>query len=120
MKLNKDEIYKLLDEGKGDEIVQETRGWDENKGVTFSQRKKENANDYRYFPDPDLPKLFLNKIFDIEKMRSELPELPEDLILLVVNSNPRFALRNLLLVQTLTMLSDRINQLTLMRELQNV
>jgi len=70
-------MAKLLDDGKGDEIVQETRGWDENKQSTFSQRKKENANDYRYFPDPDLPKLFLNKVFDIEKMRSELPELPE-------------------------------------------
>jgi aspartyl-tRNA(Asn)/glutamyl-tRNA(Gln) amidotransferase subunit B len=67
----------LLDAGKGNEIVQETRGWDENKQSTFSQRKKENANDYRYFPDPDLPKLFLNKIFDIKKMRNELPELPE-------------------------------------------
>lgn len=66
----------LLDEGKGSEIVQETRGWDENKQSTFSQRSKENANDYRYFPDPDLPKLYLSKIFDIEKMRSELPELP--------------------------------------------
>jgi len=71
-------MAKLLDEGKGDEIVQETRGWDEVKQATFSQRKKENANDYRYFPDPDLPKLFLSKIFDIEKMRSELPELPEE------------------------------------------
>jgi aspartyl-tRNA(Asn)/glutamyl-tRNA(Gln) amidotransferase subunit B len=70
-------MSKLLDEGKGSEIVQETRGWDEVKQSTFSQRKKENANDYRYFPDPDLPKLFLNKIFDIEKMRSDLPELPE-------------------------------------------
>lgn len=57
---------------------------------------------------------------DAEYFLAELPELPEDLILRVVNSNPRFALRNLLLVQTLTMLSDRINQLALMRELQNV
>ena len=57
---------------------------------------------------------------DVEYFLAELPELPEDLILLVVNSNPRFALRNLLLVQTLAMLSDRINQLALMRELQNV
>ncbi len=67
----------LLDDDKGSEIVQETRGWDENKQSTFSQRKKENANDYRYFPDPDLPKLFLSKIFNIEKMREGLPELPE-------------------------------------------
>ena len=67
----------LLENGKENEIVQETRGWDENKQSTFSQRSKENANDYRYFPDPDLPKLFLSKIFDINKMRSELPELPE-------------------------------------------
>ena len=59
-------------------------------------------------------------IGDAEYFLAELPELPEDLILLVVNSNPRFALRNLLLVQTLAMLSDRINQLALMRELQNV
>ena len=67
----------LLESGKGNEIVQETRGWDENKQLTFFQRSKENANDYRYFPDPDLPKLFLSKIFDIEKMKKELPELPE-------------------------------------------
>lgn len=71
-------MTELLESGKGSEIVQETRGWDENKQSTFSQRKKENANDYRYFPEPDLPKLFLNKIFNIEKMSSELPELPEE------------------------------------------
>ena len=70
-------MSELLDAGRGNEIVQETRGWDENKQSTFSQRSKENANDYRYFPDPDLPKIFLSKIFDIKKMRSELPELPE-------------------------------------------
>jgi aspartyl-tRNA(Asn)/glutamyl-tRNA(Gln) amidotransferase subunit B len=66
----------MLAEGKT--IVQETRGWDENKNETFSQRKKENAHDYRYFPDPDLPKMYLHKLFDIEKMRAELPELPWD------------------------------------------
>jgi aspartyl-tRNA(Asn)/glutamyl-tRNA(Gln) amidotransferase subunit B len=66
----------LLDAGKGTDIVQETRGWDENKQSTFSQRSKENANDYRYFPDPDLPKLYLNKAFDIEKLKKELPEIP--------------------------------------------
>lgn len=68
----------LIEEGKKDEIIQETRGWDEFKQSTFSQRTKENANDYRYFPDPDLPKLFLSKIFDINKLREELPELPQD------------------------------------------
>jgi len=70
-------MSELLDKGEGDKIVQETRGWDENKQSTFSQRKKENANDYRYFPDPDLPKLYLSKIFDIEELRKGLPELPE-------------------------------------------
>jgi aspartyl-tRNA(Asn)/glutamyl-tRNA(Gln) amidotransferase subunit B len=68
----------LLEAGKGDEIVQETRGWDEGKQQTFSQRKKENANDYRYFPDPDLPKLFLSQIFDIDDIKKNLPELPEE------------------------------------------
>ncbi len=66
----------LLEQGRGNEIVQETRGWDESRQQTFTQRIKENANDYRYFPDPDLPKLFLNEIFDIEDLRKKLPELP--------------------------------------------
>lgn len=69
-------MIELLEKGEGDKIVQETRGWDETKQSTFSQRIKENANDYRYFPDPDLPKLFLSEIFDIEKLKNELPELP--------------------------------------------
>ena len=62
----------------GEEIVQETRGWDENKSVTFSQRKKENSDDYRYFPDPDIPKYKFSEIeeFSEEKLRKELPELP--------------------------------------------
>lgn len=66
----------LLEAGKGSEIVQETRGWDENKQVTFSQRSKENSEDYRYFPEPDLPKMHLHEVFDLEKMKAELPELP--------------------------------------------
>lgn len=66
----------LLEDGRGDEIKQETRGWDEDKQITVSQRSKENSEDYRYFPDPDIPKFYLHEMFDIEKMKSELPELP--------------------------------------------
>jgi aspartyl-tRNA(Asn)/glutamyl-tRNA(Gln) amidotransferase subunit B len=66
----------LYEAGRQDEIVQETRGWDENKQTTFSQRSKENAHDYRYFPDPDLPKMKLHSAFGIEAMKKELPELP--------------------------------------------
>ena len=71
-----DRMTSLMEDGRGVEIVQETRGWDENKQITFSQRKKEGSADYRYFPDPDLPKLKLHEAFDLEKMKSELPELP--------------------------------------------
>lgn len=66
----------LYEAGRQDEIVQETRGWDENKQTTFSQRSKENANDYRYFPDPDLPKMQLHSAFDLEQMKNDLPEFP--------------------------------------------
>jgi aspartyl-tRNA(Asn)/glutamyl-tRNA(Gln) amidotransferase subunit B len=66
----------LLEEGRGVEIVQETRGWDENKQSTFSQRTKESAQDYRYFPDPDIPKFKLSELFDSATLAAELPELP--------------------------------------------
>jgi aspartyl-tRNA(Asn)/glutamyl-tRNA(Gln) amidotransferase subunit B len=60
----------------GGAVVQETRGWDEGKQSTFSQRKKENAHDYRYFPDPDLPKLYLSKLFNTDEIKASLPEMP--------------------------------------------
>jgi len=69
-------MTKLLEEGKGDEIVQETRGWDENTARTFSQRKKESSYDYRYFPEPDLPKLMLHDLFNLDELKVALPELP--------------------------------------------
>lgn len=61
---------------EGGKVVQETRGWDDTKQSTFSQRKKENAHDYRYFPDPDLPKLYLSKLFNLDEIKNSLPELP--------------------------------------------
>src|SRR3989344_878483 len=61
---------------KGEKVVQETRGWDDIKQKTFSQRVKEDAHDYRYFPDPDLPPMEPTKVFDIEDMKRHLPEMP--------------------------------------------
>lgn len=59
----------------GKAIAQETLGWDEAHGVTYSQRSKEEAHDYRYFPEPDLPPLVVESEW-IEQIRAELPELP--------------------------------------------
>ena len=67
----------LYEAGRKDEIVQETRGWDEQKQATYSQRRKENSNDYRYFPDPDIPKFHLHELFDLESLKKHLPELPD-------------------------------------------
>jgi len=60
----------------GETIMQETRGFDEIKGITFSQRSKESSHDYRYFPDPDLPKLIISKIPEFQHLKDTLPELP--------------------------------------------
>ena len=60
----------------GGEVVQETLGWDEARGVTVSQRGKEDAHDYRYFPEPDLPPLQLDRAW-IDSIKSQLPELPD-------------------------------------------
>jgi aspartyl-tRNA(Asn)/glutamyl-tRNA(Gln) amidotransferase subunit B len=68
---------RLLDQGQT--IAQETRGWVEAKGATISQRSKEYAHDYRYFPEPDLPPLQLGVDF-VERVRAGLPELPQQLI----------------------------------------
>jgi aspartyl-tRNA(Asn)/glutamyl-tRNA(Gln) amidotransferase subunit B len=57
-------------------IQQETRGWVETKGITVAQRSKEYAHDYRYFPEPDLPPLIINRAW-VEELRAQLPELPD-------------------------------------------
>lgn len=65
---------RAVEEGK--KLIQETRGWVEEKGKTVSQRSKEYAHDYRYFPEPDLPPLVLDQAW-VEEIKSKLSELPE-------------------------------------------
>jgi aspartyl-tRNA(Asn)/glutamyl-tRNA(Gln) amidotransferase subunit B len=60
----------------GGQVEQETRGWDEARGLTVAQRGKEFAEDYRYFPEPDLPPLVVDPAW-VEAIRAELPELPD-------------------------------------------
>ena len=64
----------LIEEGKW--VVQETRRWDENKDATFAMRSKENAQDYRYFPEPDIPPLEIGEDY-LERLRKEQPEMAE-------------------------------------------
>jgi aspartyl-tRNA(Asn)/glutamyl-tRNA(Gln) amidotransferase subunit B len=59
----------------GEKVKQETRGWDDVKKITFSQRSKEEAHDYRYFPEPDLPP-FETSALDLEEIKRSIPELP--------------------------------------------
>ncbi len=65
----------LLD--SGEKVIQETRGWNDQKGTTVSQRTKESAHDYRYFPEPDLPELTFTEEY-LKSLKASLPELPEE------------------------------------------
>ncbi len=64
----------------GERVTQETRGFDDSKQITFSQRKKESSHDYRYFPDPDLPKIELSEVedFSYDSIKSEIRETPSE------------------------------------------
>ncbi len=77
IKYEMERMKDLHESGRESEIVQETRGWNEAKQSTYSQRTKEDAQDYRYFPEPDIPKFKLSEIFDLGKIKKSLPELPE-------------------------------------------
>ncbi len=66
---------RLYDEGRRTEIIQETRRWNADKGVTVSMRSKEEAHDYRYFPDPDLMPVRVSENWK-EQLKQEVPELP--------------------------------------------
>ncbi len=59
----------------GETIMQETRGWNAEKGITISQRSKEDAHDYRYLPEPDLPPIDASA-FNLDSLRTSIPELP--------------------------------------------
>ena len=61
----------------GDEVQQQTMGWDDENGRTLPQRSKEVAEDYRYFPEPDLPPLHVSAAW-VDEIRAELPELPNE------------------------------------------
>jgi aspartyl-tRNA(Asn)/glutamyl-tRNA(Gln) amidotransferase subunit B len=63
---------------KGEKVIQETRGWDDAHDETYSQRTKESSHDYRYFPDPDIPKMKISEIpeFSTASLSESLPELP--------------------------------------------
>ncbi|HZJ78184.1 MAG TPA: Asp-tRNA(Asn)/Glu-tRNA(Gln) amidotransferase subunit GatB [Clostridia bacterium] len=65
----------LLEEGK--KVVQQTRRWDDNKGHSYAMRSKEDAHDYKYFPEPDIPPIEISNQM-IDDIRGSLPELPED------------------------------------------
>lgn len=72
------EINRIINELEaGNKIIQETRSYDADKDITFSLREKEEANDYRYFPDPDLPPIILTKE-KIADIRNSLPLLPNE------------------------------------------
>jgi aspartyl-tRNA(Asn)/glutamyl-tRNA(Gln) amidotransferase subunit B len=62
---------------RGEKVKLETRGWHDAKQITLSQREKEGSRDYRYFPEPDLPMLRVGNEIDVDEIKKEIPELPQ-------------------------------------------
>ena len=87
----------------GGAIEQETRGWNDTKAVTFSQRSKEQANDYRYFPEPDLPPITLSQSY-IDQIQSQIAVLPIEVRKELVQLNLNADEQDLLLAQPKTIL----------------
>ena len=80
------EIKRHIEILEKDELPkQETRGWDDKKNVTYSQRSKEEAHDYRYFPEPDIPPMEFDEAF-LESVKKSLPELPAEKVSRYVNT----------------------------------
>ena len=65
---------------RGEKLIKQTLGWDENKQATFPQRTKEGSADYRYFPDPDIPSMKISEMhgYDLESLKKDMPELPKE------------------------------------------
>lgn len=76
---------------KGERVVQETRGWNDDKGITTSQRSKEDAQDYRYMPDADIPPIVLTDE-EIEEIQADMPILPGELRAMLRDAGLDFAL----------------------------
>ena len=120
-----DRMISLYEAGAESELVQETRGWDETKQKTFSQRKKETSDDYRYFPEPDLPKLYLHELFNLEELKQNLPEIPATLRIRfkeqynLADKDIEIYVQNKHLAQYLEEVAEQISDLSILQKASN-
>jgi aspartyl-tRNA(Asn)/glutamyl-tRNA(Gln) amidotransferase subunit B len=120
-----DRMITLYEAGQEDQIVQETRGWDESKQKTFSQRKKETSDDYRYFPEPDLPKLYLHELFNLEELKQNLPEIPATLRVRfkeqynLADKDVEIYVQNKHLAEYLEQVAEKISDLAILQKASN-
>lgn len=81
---------------RGEAVVQETRGWNDDKGITTSQRSKEDAQDYRYMPDPDIPPIVLTDE-EVADIQADMPMLPGELRVILQGAGLDFAMTEIAL-----------------------